>query len=129
MAEKLSRGPSEIQTSKLLHNFFTNQMVESFPDGYHRKAVAMLRGLGWVEFSKDVKCTECMSCSGVCPTGAMNAVLRKVDDDLCIKCMACTRACPSGAISLHYSDSPAAVATFDRLGKIFAVRKEPVFFL
>lgn len=129
VAEKLSKGPSEIKTSDLLHNFFTKQMVEGFPDGYHKKAVGMLRRLGWVEFSKDVECSQCGSCSSVCPTGAMNVELRKVDDDLCIKCMACTRACPLGVISLHYADSPEAVQTFDGLMKVFAVRKEPVFFI
>lgn len=129
VAEKLSEGPSEIKTSNLLHNFITKQMVESFPEGYHKKVVALLRGLGWVEFSKDMDCTQCMGCSAVCPTGAMNVEMKKIDDDLCIKCMACTRACPVGAISLHYADTPAAIATFDRLGKIIAVRKEPIFFL
>jgi ferredoxin len=127
--KKLSSDPSEIQTSGLLRDWFSKEMVESFPDGYHRREVETAKGLGWVVFSKDASCTGCMSCVNACPTSAMRIDPQEVDDGLCIRCMACTRTCPEGVLSLHYDDSPSSLERFERLGKVFAVRKEPVIYI
>lgn len=127
--DKLSSGPSEIQTSGLLRDWFSKEMVESFPSGYHRRAVETAKGLGWVVFSEAAECTKCMSCVSSCPTGALSIDPQMVDDGLCIRCMACTRVCPEGVLSLHYDDSPSSLERFERLGKIFAVRKEPKIYI
>jgi ferredoxin len=119
--EKLfSEEPSEIQTSDRLLNFFTREMVDSFPEGYHRKLADLLKGNFRVAFSKDANCTECMNCSNVCPTGAIEVDSKEIDNDICIQCAACVRICPAGAFSLKMSQ-----ASLDRLDKACAVRKEP----
>jgi ferredoxin len=127
--DKLASCPSEIQTSELLLDWFSKEVVESFPEGYHRRAVETAKKLGWVVFSKNASCTQCMSCVDACPTGAIKIDPQEVDDGLCIRCMACTRVCPEGVLSLHYDDSSSSRERFERLDKIFAVRKEPRIYL
>jgi ferredoxin len=127
--KKLSLNPTEIQTSGLLYNLFTREMVESFPDDYHKKVIGFTRALCRPIFSEEAKCTDCMKCADVCPTGAMKIDSREIDDGLCILCAACTRACPEGALSLRYDDSPSSRQMLEMLEKIFAVRKEPVIYI
>jgi ferredoxin len=129
VGEKLSSNPSEIQTGTRFMDWFSKQMVESFPEGYHRRVVDTAKPLGWVVFSEEATCTSCMRCSDACPTAALKVESREIDDGLCIRCMACTGACSEGVLRLHYDDSPSSRERFERLGKIFAVRKEPHVFL
>jgi ferredoxin len=122
--EKLLSNPSEIQTSDRLLNFFTEEMVDSFPEGYHRKVADLIKGHFRVVFSKDANCTECMNCSNVCPTDAIKADLKEINDDLCIRCAACLRVCPAGVLSIHIPPR-----TTEMLDKACAVRKEPKVYL
>lgn len=125
--EKLYSGPSEIQTSDRLLNFFTRETVESFPEGYHRKVADWIKGIVGMAFSKDAVCTECMSCSDVCPTGAIKVDSKEIDDNLCIRCAACVRACPEGVLSSHWT--PSSNALLERLDKVCSVRKDPKIYL
>ncbi|MCI6797895.1 MAG: DUF362 domain-containing protein [Treponema sp.] len=45
-------------------------------------------------------CTNCGSCEGECPVGAISeaANARAIDEDKCISCGACAGTCPSEAI-------------------------------
>jgi ferredoxin len=123
--EKLCSGPSEIQTGDRFLNFLTREMVESFPEGYHVKVAHWINGIVAVAFSKDADCTECITCSNVCPTGAIKVASKEIEDDLCIRCMACTHACPTGVLSFQLIDSPMSRAVVERLDKVCADRKEP----
>jgi ferredoxin len=125
--EKLYSGPSEIETSDRFLNFLTKETVESFPQGYHRKLADLIKAVVGIVFSKDVVCTDCMSCSNVCPTGAIKVDSKEIDDALCIRCAACVRACPEGAVRFHWM--PVSSAMLERVDKLCAVRKEPKLYL
>jgi ferredoxin len=127
--KKLSLNPSEIQTSGLLHNFFSREMVESFPDGYYKRVIDFSKALCKVVLSEEAKCTDCMKCADVCPTGAIKIDSREINDGLCIVCAACTRACPEDVLSLRYVESPSSRVFFEMADKIFAVRKEPMIYI
>ena len=45
-------------------------------------------------------CTNCGSCGGECPVGAISEAsnARAIDEDKCISCGACAGTCPSEAI-------------------------------
>lgn len=109
--------PFEIQVSTRLKNFLTNEMVDSLPDGYHRKAIDTIKDLVWVVFHDDAECIMCKNCEQVCPTSAMDIGSREVDDDLCIRCMACARACPEGVAgkSPMKDTKPARIEALDKL--------------
>ena len=126
--EKGSYGLSEIQMSNLLYNYFTKEMVDSLPEGYHKKAVDRARDLVGVEFSKNAMCTNCLSCENVCPTDAIKIELEEINDELCIRCMACTRACPEGVLNIRLR-SAATPEYLLRMREIFSTRKEPKIFI
>jgi ferredoxin len=126
---KVSSDTSEIQVSGLLNNHFSNEKVESLPDGYHKKVLGNVRGLLRVEFSKDVECTDCGRCADVCPTGAVKVDSREIDDGLCIRCTACIRACPGGVLGTQVDDTPGSRERLERIDKLFTVRKEPIIYI
>lgn len=127
--QKLLSNPSEIQTSNRLLNSLTGQMVESFPEGYHKTLAGGVKSLLSVSFSKDKVCTECMGCSSVCPTDAINVDSKEINSDLCLRCTACMRACPEGVLSPQLNASPSARGAMEGLDKLFAVRKEPKIYV
>ena len=61
-------------------------------------------------------CMGCGFCASVCPTGAMDPMTLKWNDDKCISCMTCVDRCPNGALGFNSS----AVAS-----KLTAVFSEP----
>jgi len=129
LRQKLFSHPSEIQTSDRLLNALTGEMVESFPEGYHKALVDGVKGLVSLTFSKDKACTECLSCSNSCPTDAISIDSKEVADDLCLRCMACVRACPEGVLVPKVNDSPSVRPVIEKLDGLFAVRKEPKLYL
>ena len=48
------------------------------------------------------KCTGCLTCARVCPTGAHQALgaIHRFDRGLCVSCGKCTEFCPAGALQL-----------------------------
>ena len=124
---KLASGLSEIEISDRLHNFITKEMVDSFPEGYHKKISDPVKEAVWVEFSEDAECSSCMSCENLCPTSAIDIKSREIDDDLCFRCFACTRACPEGV--LNYNMRNTSPEYFEWLDKLFSVRQEPKIFI
>jgi ferredoxin len=127
--EKVFSNPSEIQTSDRLLNSLTGKMVESLPQGYHKRLAERIKGLFTVAFLKDKVCTECTSCANACPTDAIDIASKEISNDLCIRCMACIRACPEGVLSSRLNDPQYAQAFYEKFDKIFAVRKEPKTYL
>jgi ferredoxin len=127
--EKLSSHTSEIQTFDRLLNSLTGKMVESLPEGYHKRLAEGIKGLLTVTFLKDKACNDCTSCANACPTGAIKIDSKEISNDLCIRCTACMRACPEGVLSPRLNDSQNARAAIERLDKIFAVRKEPKIYI
>ena len=135
--EKLSSGPSEIQTgdrfldflASARINFATAVMTDCFPEGYHEKVAHWVNNLNTIAFSKDSDCTECMICSNVCPTSAIKVASREIEEELCIRCMACIHICPTGALSFQFTDSPMSRAVVEVLDKACSDRKEPNIFI
>jgi ferredoxin len=125
--KKLTSDPSEIQISDRLKNVSTNELVDSFPEGYHKQRLEILKTLMHVEFENYALCSNCMSCENACPTNALKIRSKEIDSNLCIWCTACARACPEGVFSFHWiNESP---AYFERLDKVFGSRKEPKIFI
>ncbi len=58
---------------------------------------------GTLEIDTDA-CTLCLSCAGLCPTGALgdnpDKPQLRFTEDACIQCGLCTRVCPENAITL-----------------------------
>jgi ferredoxin/flavodoxin len=129
IGEKLRHGPVEISMPSLLLERFTNAMVETLPEGYHRKLLDSPKTLWRVSVSDKTECTKCTNCANSCPVAAIDADTLDIDVDKCVLCMACVHACPVGVMKLVYSGSPSALERFARLDKIFAIRKEPKTFL
>ena len=122
--EKLLSNPTEIRTSDRLLSLFTNKMVDSLTEQYHTKMADWLKGHFRIAFSEDANCTECMNCSNVCPTDAIKAELKEINDDVCIRCAACVHACPTGVLSVCGPPDHDKI-----LDKACAVRKEPKIYI
>ena len=125
IGSKLSLAPSEIHLSSRLVDYFSHKEVESFPEGYHRRCVESLTGLGGVGYD-EAKCTNCLKCVGVCPTSAIKQQPYELMLSECIRCMSCVKACPTGALSLKLIDTPQNQEVFKMLGNVFAIRREPI---
>ncbi len=124
-----SWGISAGKGSSAPQSQISNAMVEEYPAEYHKNVLARAKGFWWVSPSNRDECTKCMNCVNSCPTDAIDAETLEIDDESCIRCMACVDACPVGVMNLIYSDKPTALDAYANLDKIFAVRKEPKFFL
>jgi len=129
IGEKLRYGPVEISMPSFLLERFSNTLVETLPECYHKKLLDRPKTLWRVSVSDRTECTKCMNCADSCPVAAIDADTLDIDVGKCILCMACVRACPVEVMKLVYSDSPSALERFANLDKIFAVRKEPKTFL
>ena len=72
-------------------------------------------------------CTECGTCTGHCPAGAIDAGNpRLVDISKCITCCACIKRCPEHARSIN----PGLVKEAQlRLHTLYPERKEPEYFM
>ena len=72
------------------------------------------------------RCTECLDCAAVCPTGVIDASDPfKTNDSVCIHCCACVKNCPNGArvvVDEHIMQKA------DFLFTNFQARKEPEIF-
>jgi len=78
--------------------------------------------LARVDFNES-KCTRCLECVVVCPSGAIDAESLAIDDGLCFRCFACSRACPSDALK------PVLVNDIvDYFRSILDKRQEPTLF-
>lgn len=60
------------------------------------------------------RCTLCVACAQLCPTGALEAKDGRTRELLfresaCVQCGLCTRACPEQAIALHARFAPSAL--------------------
>ena len=77
--------------------------------------------------SVDEKCTGCMKCAFLCPTGAIDRNdPAKTDEDLCISCFACIEACPTAA---RKCEDESFFAIREHLEKaLLNMRKEAEFF-
>ncbi|MDD1689104.1 MAG: EFR1 family ferrodoxin [Methanoregula sp.] len=82
----------------------------------------------WTEDFIEVSdaCTQCGSCAGQCPVGAIDAEdSKKIDAKLCVSCCACIRYCPEHARSIK----PGRVKDAQlRLHTLYPDRKEPECF-
>ncbi|MDD1694509.1 MAG: EFR1 family ferrodoxin [Methanoregula sp.] len=83
----------------------------------------------WTEDFIEVSdtCTQCGSCAGKCPVGAIDPEdSKKIDAKLCVSCCACIRYCPEHARSIK----PGRVKDAQlRLHTLYPDRKEPECFL
>lgn len=78
--------------------------------------------LARVDFNES-RCTRCLECVGICPSGAIDAESLTIDDNLCFRCFACSRACPSEALK------PVLVNDIvDYFQSILDKRQEPALF-
>ncbi len=75
----------------------------------------------------DESCTQCGTCAGVCPVGAIDPQdSRLIDTETCITCCACIKACPEEARSIK----PGPVRDVAiRLSGMCGERREPEIFL
>lgn len=140
-----AKSPGEIPVSGLLLSYpwglstglevavpydqVSNPMVESYPEGYHKRVLARVKRVWWASSSDVGACNMCLSCVNSCPTGALEGGTLRIDDERCIRCMACVRVCPSGVMRLVVDDKPATVEGLRKHDKLFEVRKEPRIFL
>lgn len=69
--------------------------------GFQSVEKALFRFLGKSIQYDSAKCTNCMECSRLCPTNAIDIERDPVvDPNLCIGCFKCLRTCPVGALYL-----------------------------
>jgi ferredoxin len=72
-------------------------------------------------------CIQCGICAEICPMGAIDPnCSRQIDTVRCITCCACIKICPQGA---RTKKSGPVLEAAKRLNRLYAVRKEPEFFL
>lgn len=72
-------------------------------------------------------CTQCGTCAEGCPVGAIDPDDSSVIDiETCITCCACIKSCPESARTMKAGLVKDAAM---RLNRLYAERKEPVFFL
>lgn len=89
------------------------------PDEYPEKNVV---NLARVDFDES-KCTYCLECIGVCPSGAIDAQSLAINDSFCFRCFACSRVCHSEALK------PVIVKDMvDYFQSLIDKRQEPILF-
>jgi ferredoxin len=94
------------------------------PGNYPYGGVTELWDVDFISVSE--ACTNCETCTDVCPVGAIDADdSHLIDIKKCITCCACIKNCPENARSIK----PGLVLeAAKRLSALYSDRKEPVYF-